>query len=520
MKKEFNDTGTCIASGHYMVDTSNKIAESLDLINRGKYFIINRPRQYGKTTTLYLLEEKLKKLDDYLPIKISFEGIGDTAFRSQEEFCPFFLEYLAEEFYVKKLGLSSIFTSRITNGMTNFKALSSAITDICTELGKKVVLMIDEVDKSSNNQLFLHFLGMLRDKYLKTSEGRDTSFYSVVLAGVHDVKTLKLKLRPDEEAKYNSPWNIAVDYKVDLSFSAKEIETMLTDFVNCTKTEMNIPQIAEELFFYTNGYPYFVSKLCKIIDEEIKPEKWEKEVVVEAIKILMVTKNNTNFDNVIKNLENNPGLSNLVEKIILGNAEISYDPSIPLVNLGEIHGILTCSNKNKVKIFNKIIEEKISNYLIGKIETEGRSVNTTQSIHLKPDGRLDMKKVLLKFQEVIEEKYSKSDLMKSSEFLENDLRMLFLVFLKPIINGTGFSFKEAQTSAERRLDVVVLFNDEKFIVELKMWYGEEYHLQGIEQIKDYMQREHCQEGYMIVMSKKLDKKFISTDENGIFTIWL
>jgi hypothetical protein len=98
--------------------------------------------------------------------------------------------------------------------------------------------------------------------------------------------------------------------------------------------------------------------------------------------------------------------------------------------------------------------------------------------------------------------------------------MLFLVFLKPIINGTGFSFKEAQTSAERRLDVVVIFNDQKFIIELKMWYGEEYHLQGIQQIKDYIRREHCQEGYMIVMSKNLDEKFIATDENGIFTIWL
>jgi len=35
MKKKFNDTGTCIASRHYMVDTSNKITESFNLIDRG-----------------------------------------------------------------------------------------------------------------------------------------------------------------------------------------------------------------------------------------------------------------------------------------------------------------------------------------------------------------------------------------------------------------------------------------------------------------------------------------------------
>jgi hypothetical protein len=32
---------------------------------------------------------------------------------------------------------------------------------------------------------------------------------NVILAGVHDVKSLKLKIRADEDHKYNSPWNIA-----------------------------------------------------------------------------------------------------------------------------------------------------------------------------------------------------------------------------------------------------------------------------------------------------------------------
>ncbi len=59
MEKEFNVTGTCIPTMHYMVDTSNKLNKTIKLINRGKYFIINRPRQYGKTTTLYLLEKLL-----------------------------------------------------------------------------------------------------------------------------------------------------------------------------------------------------------------------------------------------------------------------------------------------------------------------------------------------------------------------------------------------------------------------------------------------------------------------------
>lgn len=39
-----------------------------------KYFVINRPRQFGKTTTLNELEKILKSR--YKIIKLDFEGIG------------------------------------------------------------------------------------------------------------------------------------------------------------------------------------------------------------------------------------------------------------------------------------------------------------------------------------------------------------------------------------------------------------------------------------------------------------
>ena len=58
MKKRFNVTGTCIPNRHYMVDTFNKIDKIMELIENEEYFIINRPRQYGKTTTFFLLNNK------------------------------------------------------------------------------------------------------------------------------------------------------------------------------------------------------------------------------------------------------------------------------------------------------------------------------------------------------------------------------------------------------------------------------------------------------------------------------
>ncbi len=79
-------------------------------------------------------------------------------------------------------------------------------------------MIIDEVDSASNNQVFIDFLAQLRGYYFD----RENSpiFHSVILAGVYDIKNLKLKLRPESEHQYNSSWNIAAEFDVKMDFSA------------------------------------------------------------------------------------------------------------------------------------------------------------------------------------------------------------------------------------------------------------------------------------------------------------
>lgn len=84
MIKRFNSTGVCVSRKHYMVDISNKIDKIEKLIDNEFYFTINKPRQYGKTTTLALLKKRL--LNKYIVISCSFEGIGDYVFSNEKEF--------------------------------------------------------------------------------------------------------------------------------------------------------------------------------------------------------------------------------------------------------------------------------------------------------------------------------------------------------------------------------------------------------------------------------------------------
>ena len=69
--------------------------------------------------------------------------------------------------------------------------------------------------------------------------------------------------------------------------------------------------------------------------------------------------------------------------------------------------------------------------------------------------------------------------------------------MKPIINGTGNYYLEAQTRDERRTDVIVDYLGEQFIVELKIWRGNEYNERGEAQIMDYLEYYHKDKGYML-----------------------
>jgi hypothetical protein len=263
MPKKFNITGRCFPAQHYMADVSGKIAKIVEMVENGDYFTINRPRQYGKTTYLYVLASTLRSKDNIV-FNMSFEGIGDSFFANEEVFSQGFVHQLAKYATVAAPDLQEWLETEAEN-CTSLSKLSNLISKMITKLDRNVVLLIDEVDKSSNNQLFVSFLAMLRNKYLERDEFK--TFHSIALAGVHDVKSLKFKIRPDEEQKFNSPWNIATDFLVDMNLQKQEILPMLAEYQAEKGVQMDQRAIADGLLYYTSGHPFLVSKLCKTIDE-------------------------------------------------------------------------------------------------------------------------------------------------------------------------------------------------------------------------------------------------------------
>ena len=469
----------------------------------------------------------LKQAGGYHVLKISFEGLTREHFKKEAGFCKGFVKLVDRYLLFNKE--EELHQTLVQEGqkVLNLGGLDNIITTLTLSTQKRIVLLIDEVDKSSNNDLFLDFLGILRSKYLNSMEGNDKTFHSVILVGVTDIKTLKQKIRPDiATSPNNSPWNIATAYKVDMNLQPSEILPMLEDYAQERGVVLNAPELADRLFHFTSGYPFLLSGICKIFDEDILPAKKEKQWTTadldRAAQVFLKNPNsNTNFDHIIKYLENYPKLYQLVYDILIDGQHYDFTVQEPTMYLGISYGIFAKQSGNGMKIHNRIYAEMILNYMTAKVKLDVNMLAfSNQNDYLLPGNQLNLPAVLDRFQEFMKEQESRKDL----EFLEKNGTLLFLGFLQPILNGGGFAFKEAQISNEKRLDVVITFFQHKYVVELKIWRGAKKHEEGLNQLAGYLDLQNLDEGYLLIfdfrmVKKSRERKWLKAKGKRVYSVW-
>lgn len=512
MGKKFNAEGVCFVKEHYMVNLDSRIMEIKKLIADGKYFTINKARQYGKTTTLSVLKESLDEA--YVVFSISFEGIGEKAYQDEDNFCRLFCGLLYDAIYYKEVtGLSEEVEnmckhiSEDKSRMVDFREVSNFISKMCQETEKPVVLIIDEVDQASDQKIFLDFLGMLRAKYLKRNS-RPT-FVSVILASVYDIKNLKQKIRGEENHQYNSPWNIAADFNIDMSFSKADIKGMLSEYEKDCQWGMDLNIAADLIYDFTSGYPYLVSRVCKIIDEKLiqkdrwdAKQAWARDGILEAVKLL-IKESSTLFDDMRKKLDDFPTLRNILEEILFKGSQMPYNRYNQVMDIGIMFGFLREEN-HVVAIANRVFEMFFYNLFISEQALQSTMYQKGDEDKKKflKNENLNMELILKKFVEHFTEIYGDND----CKFVEENGRRLFLLYLKPIINGTGNYYIEAQTRDRKRTDIIVDYLGEQYIIELKIWHGEEYNQRGEKQLAEYLDFYHMDKGYMISFNFNKNKK--------------
>ena len=103
---------------------------------------------------------------------------------------------------------------------------------------------------------------------------------------------------------------------------------------------------------------------------------------------------------------------------------------------------------------------------------------------------------------------------RDMRFAEEEGRRYFMLYLKPIINGTGNYYVEARTRNQERTDLIIDYLGMQYIIEMKIWRGKSYNERGEKQLVEYLDHYHLQKGYMLSFS------FNKTKETGLKEIRL
>lgn len=517
MKKRFNITGLCVPEKHYMVDISSRLEEIRELIDEGAYFSISRARQYGKTTVLNALAGSIA--ESYFAVRLDFQSLGSASYKDENTFSQAFASCFARGAEISdeaaaqgNPAFQKLMEAEETGGQAfDLRRLFRLLLQFCGASARPVVLMIDEVDSASNNQVFLDFLAQLRNYYLEREAVGTVTFQSVILAGVYDVRNLKRKIRREEEHKMNSPWNIAAKFKVNMSFTPGDIEGMLKAYEKDCYTGMDTEEMAELIYGDTSGYPYLVSAFCKLMDEEVRGAEdsdghtspWSKAGFLEAERILL-TEKNTLFDSLMGKLDEYPELNSVLKTLLFTGADIAYNADEPAFDMATMLGFIKNQN-GIVRISNRIFETRLYNFYLASADMQNADIykaSQRDKNQFVADGHLNMRRVLEKFTEHFHELYGD----RRETFVEETGRRFFLLYLRPIINGTGNYYVEAQTRDLRRTDVIVDYCGEQYIIEMKIWRGNEYNNRGEQQLAQYLDDYHKKKGYMLSFNFNKNKQ--------------
>ena len=267
------------------------------------------------------------------------------------------------------------------------------------------------------------------------------------------------------------------------------------------QTGMDIKEIAQFIYDYTSGYPFLVSRLCKIIDEQIvgtedypdKPSAWTKDGFQTAVRMILYEPN-TLFDDMRKKFDDYPELSEMIYAVLFTGKSIAYNPDNLAMDMGIRFGFIKCVDE-QIVVSNRIFEMRLYNYYLS--EDMLRSSTYSASLQIKNQfihgNNLDMELILRKFVEHFTDIYADSP----DKFVEENGRRLFLLYLKPIINGTGNYYIESRTRSMGRTDVIVDYLGQQYIIEMKIYHGKEYNLRGENQLIGYLEDYHLQKGYML-----------------------
>jgi hypothetical protein len=518
--RRFGTQGRVYPGQHYVVPRSKEITDFLTRVKEGRYIVLFAPRQTGKTTFFRMALDTLETESSiYFPIQLNFEMCKNL---SSADFYEDFGKRICKEIehIFQKRGHAPsntlgqfLETAKITNHismMDFFEQFSNILHSQYND--QKVVVVIDEFD-GIPQAVLSDFLHSLRAIYL-SDETRCP--YSVGIIGVKSIAQLNYD-------RSVSPFNIQDEFHLP-NFTFEQVQELFTQYTDETGQSF-APEVIETLHKQSAGQPFLVNRFGQILTEELDIPKTETITMSHFSNglTLLLGEDNVNIRHLLTNIRRDPRFESLLMKIVSYDKGMHYNQRNDLINQLTTFDVIAKGTDGMCRIVNPIYQhciiqafQPLFNGLEGDYFPE--NADTDFSDYLSSDGKIEMTPLLDNFQDFIARAGFRilhvPDTPK--EFVGQYLLYAYLDQFVRIVRGT--MYLEVQTG-RGRIDLLILHNTHKYIVETKIWESDRRYQSGKRQLAAYLKSEGAVEGYYVVFDHRtVPEPRVETETLDGFTI--
>ena len=501
--RTFGTRGTVQPDRHYVVPRTEEVQNFISRVKDGRYIVLFAPRQTGKTTFFQLALTTLAAEDPtYFPIQLDFQVMRNTAptvfYDRLHQLLRTQIQFVLQEH-------SEAHQEKLRRFLENSQLTDAfSMIDFFQELvnllgSRRVVLLIDEFD-GIPQPLVSDFLYTLRHIYLSNAL---LCPHSVGIVGVKNITQL-------DYDRSISPFNIQDEFHLP-NFTLEQVRQLLgqyTDEIGQTFA----PSVIESIHKQTAGQPFLVNRIAQILTEDLDIPKAQtiSPSHFDQAHVHILSENNTNLTHLTTNIQKDRRFENLLMKIV------SYDKGVPFILHNDIisalttYGVIAKDASGMCEIVNPIYQQCIMQTfrpLINGLEDRYFPENANEDFldYLTPAGHIKMEPLLDNFRDFITRAGYK--ILQVPETPQEFVgQYLLSAYLDQFVRTVGGAMFLEVPTGRGRMDLLISYNQQKYIVETKIWEGARRYAAGKKQLASYLKLEGTLEGYYIVFDHRTDPK--------------
>ena len=497
--RRFGTQGRVYPNKHYVVSRTDEIAGFIDRVKDGRYIVLFAPRQTGKTTFFRWALEVLTTQDTtYFPIQLDFQIVRNTEPAIFYERLYYLIRREIETVFQKRGEMLSVSLTQFLEE-TNLTDEFSMITFFQQLSGflqnTRVVIVIDEFDGIPQT-VVSDFLYALRHIYL-SDEPRCP--YSVSIVGVKSITQLNYD-------RSVSPFNIQDEFRLP-NFTLEQIQELFGQYTN-EVGQVFTPEVIELIHKQTAGQPVLVNRFAQILTEEMEIPKTEPitRTHFATAHTRLLRERNTNIDHLTTNIRRDPRFESVLMQIMARDEGVDFNLDDDIISELATYGVIKEDADGMCEILNPIYIYRIMRAfkpLINGLEEAYFPEDTGDEArdYLTPTGQIEMKSLLDNFRDFIARAGFRI-LQVPDTPQESMGRHLLLAYLDEFVRRIGGVMHIEVQTGRGRMDLLITHNQRKYIVETKVWRGENRYQTGKIQLAAYLKLEGTANGYYVVFDHR------------------